>query len=147
MPNHHRMLYDDQRSTKRLSPCKARLHPPRLGQINQQGPNLDPKIVNKHLNPSVGHLRTWIGSLGPSLKLSRSFARVNSLNHHKMSEHNIIQIHNIVLWDWQYFIVYSINHSECGKHSIKCCQSHKTLLWIWTMLWRWSTELSPKKKA
>jgi len=36
--------------------------------------------------------------------------------------HNIIKIHNNDLWDWQYFVEY--------------CQSHKTLLRIWIMLWR-----------
>ena len=35
--------------------------------------------------------------------------------------HNNIQIHNNVMWDWHYFIEY--------------CQSHKTLLWIWILLW------------
>ena len=41
--------------------------------------------------------------------------------------HNIIQIHNNVLWDWQCC-------AEFSSHSSKYCQSHRTLLWIWIML-------------
>jgi hypothetical protein len=69
---------------------------------------------------------------------------------------NIIQSHNSVLWDWQYFTEYSpyslwlwrtflendsimqnIFHIqfECEKYSIKYCQFRKTLLWLWLMLW------------
>ena len=72
----------------------------------------------------------------------------------------IIQIHNGVMWDWQYFIKYSLifftfrlkleNNREC---SAEYCQSHKIPLWIWIMLWQtqqvmrwnfiWSMVMSP----
>ena len=44
--------------------------------------------------------------------------------------HNIIQIHNNVLWDCQYSMKYSTIQVECGKYSTKYWQFHKTLLWI-----------------
>ena len=47
--------------------------------------------------------------------------------------HNIIQIHNNVLWDR----LFSSIHTVCGKlweYSMGCYQSHRTLLWIWIML-------------
>ena len=47
-----------------------------------------------------------------------------SANHY--IHHNIIHIHSNVLWDWQY---------ECEEYYAKHCRSHKTLLWMWIMLW------------
>ena len=52
-----------------------------------------------------------------------------------LMEHNIIQIHNIVLWNWQYYVEYSYVQTECEEYSTKWCQSHITVLWIWIMLW------------
>ena len=43
---------------------------------------------------------------------------------HWLKFHNIIQIHNNVMWDWHYSTKYSMDY----------CQSHKNLLWIWIML-------------
>ena len=48
--------------------------------------------------------------------------------------HNIIQIHNNVLRDWQYHVKNCIIHLECEEGFAEHCQSHKTLLWIWLML-------------
>ena len=48
--------------------------------------------------------------------------------------HNIIQIHNSVVWDWQYYVVYSSHSAWMVEYSTKYCQSHGTLLWIWIML-------------
>ena len=50
------------------------------------------------------------------LRINERFENLKTL------EHNIIQIHNSVLWYW--------------KYSTVCCQSHKTLLCIWIMLCR-----------
>jgi hypothetical protein len=54
--------------------------------------------------------------------------------------HNIIKIHNSVMWDWQYFTEYflifphSIWMFEIREYLVEYFQSHKTLLWIWIML-------------
>jgi len=47
--------------------------------------------------------------------------------------HNIIQVHNNVLWDWQYYTEYSPHSHRMWEHSAKYCQSHGTLLCIWIM--------------
>ena len=49
--------------------------------------------------------------------------------------HNITQIHNGLLWDWQYFAKCSSHSGWMMEYSTKYCQSHITLLWIWVMLW------------
>ena len=51
------------------------------------------------------------------------------------SYHNIIQTHNNVLWDWQYFTEYSPYLVCMWEYSAEYYQSHRTLLWIWIMLW------------
>ena len=48
--------------------------------------------------------------------------------------HNINQIHNSVLWDWQYSAEYSIIQTLCEKYSAEDSQSHITWSWIWIML-------------
>ena len=49
-----------------------------------------------------------------------------------LPHHNIIQIHNNDMWDWQrsteYFIVHS--YTKCEEWSGEYCQSHIRLLWI-----------------
>ena len=35
--------------------------------------------------------------------------------------HNIIQTHHNVLWDWQYFVTYSIVQSECEEYFAEYC--------------------------
>ena len=49
--------------------------------------------------------------------------------------HDIIQIHDNVMRQWQYHVEYSIIHIECEEHFAKYGQSHITMLWIWIMLW------------
>ena len=60
---------------------------------------------------------------------------VNKTNHHHTLHHNILRIHDSVLWDWHYYASHSINQAECEEYFVEYCQSHKTLLWIWIMLW------------
>ena len=48
--------------------------------------------------------------------------------------YNIIQIHNNVLWDWQYYVEHFFIQIECEEYFVKYCQSHITLLWNWIML-------------
>ena len=48
--------------------------------------------------------------------------------------HNIIQIHNNVMWDWHYSIEFSHIQYEYEKYSIDYYQSCKTMLWIWITL-------------
>ena len=57
---------------------------------------------------------------------------------YKTIKHNIIQIHNNVMWDWHHFAGYSHIQFECGEYYAKYCQSHKTLIWIWLVLWEHS---------
>ena len=61
--------------------------------------------------------------------------------------HDIIHIHNNVLWDWHnsieyslhpywiYYTKYSLYSYGYEEYSIKYRQSHIKLLWIWIMLW------------
>jgi len=69
--------------------------------------------------------------------------------------HNIIQTHSSVLWDWEYFAEYelwgifcrilsptehcceseSILRSMNVRNILQNTQSHRTLLWVWIMLW------------
>ena len=46
----------------------------------------------------------------------------------------IIQIHNNVLWEWQYSTEYSPHSTLIWEYFIEYCQSRRTLLWIWIML-------------
>lgn len=39
-----------------------------------------------------------------------------------------------VLGNWRYLEEYSITRVECGKNFPWYCESHGTLLWLWTML-------------
>ena len=48
---------------------------------------------------------------------------------------NIIQIHNSVLWEWQYSMEHFTNQSECREYFVKYCQSQRTLSRIWEILW------------
>ena len=64
---------------------------------------------------------------------------------------NIIQIHNNVLWDWQYFMGHShifptfrLNVGNIRKYYVEYRQSHITLLWIWIMLCMWFNGRSMK---
>ena len=59
----------------------------------------------------------------------------------RMTLHNIIQIHNNVLWHWQYSMKYSwifttSNMNNIQKYSMEYYRSHKTLLCIWIMLFK-----------
>ena len=47
-----------------------------------------------------------------------------------ISIHNIVQIHNNVMWDLQYSHI----HIEHGNIEWNIVKSHITLLWIWKML-------------
>ena len=49
-------------------------------------------------------------------------------------DHNIIQMHNNVLWDWEYFVQYSSHSAWMKEYFVEYCLSHKTLLWIWILL-------------
>ena len=49
--------------------------------------------------------------------------------------HNIIKIHNNVLWDWRYGVKYSSHLVWTMKYSTKYCQSQRTLSCIWIMLY------------
>ena len=42
------------------------------------------------------------------------------------SVHNIIKIHNNVMWDWQYFTKYSTIQTEHEKYTMNICPSHRT---------------------
>ena len=53
---------------------------------------------------------------------------------HEQQWHNIIQIHNNVLWDWQYYAEYFSHSYWMWGIFVKYCQSHIILLWIWKML-------------
>lgn len=48
--------------------------------------------------------------------------------------HNIIQIHNSLLWDWHYSKGYCPYHTECLEYSTEYCLSRITMLRIWIML-------------
>ena len=47
--------------------------------------------------------------------------------------HNIIQIHNNVMWDWQYYVECSSHHEWRGIFHI-ILSVHIILLWIWILL-------------
>ena len=49
--------------------------------------------------------------------------------HPRVLKHNIVQIQNNVIWDWQYYVEYS-SHSICMQDIVI-----PTLLWIWMKLW------------
>ena len=51
-----------------------------------------------------------------------------------LKAHNIIQIHNIVQRDWQYYVKYSSHSVWVMEHFVEYYQSRWTLLWIWIML-------------
>ena len=84
---------------------------------------------------------------------TRTLLKVNKLGHVDVTKHwlrqifcqcefhNIIQIHNIVLWDWHYSTKYSQIFPTFGlivgnikAYFVEYCLSHITLLWIWIML-------------
>ena len=48
--------------------------------------------------------------------------------HHQFPTHNMIQLHNNIMWDWQYSM------EKISEYSMEYCHSHKTLLWIWIMV-------------
>ena len=55
--------------------------------------------------------------------------------------HNIIQIHTSVLWDWQYSEEYSSHLVWIWEeYFLEYCQSHITVLWMWIMLWSWTSQ-------
>ena len=45
------------------------------------------------------------------------------------TNHNIVQIYNNVLWDWQYSAEYFLHSTAYEEYSTKYCQSQRTLLW------------------
>ena len=81
--------------------------------------------------------------VGINQNMWRSYV-VSRIIHWKPHKHNIIQIHNNVLWDRQYWTWYSL-HSyiqyECEEYFVEYCQSHKKMLWKWIMFmkvpWSW----------
>ena len=48
--------------------------------------------------------------------------------------HNILHIHNNVMWDWQYFMILFTHSTWKMKCYAEYCQSKRTLLWTWMML-------------
>ena len=70
----------------------------------------------------------------------RSTTNPNCFWFFPLNQLNIIQIHNNVLQDWQYSVEYIFLTFRLNVRNIlatKYCQSCRTLLWIWIMLWRW----------
>ena len=53
MNNVMKMINGIESKEKGLAHAKHASIPPRLCHSNEKGPNLDPKIVSKHLNPSI----------------------------------------------------------------------------------------------
>ena len=58
--------------------------------------------------------------------------------HSSSALHNIIHIHNNVIWDWQYptifFLIFPTFSLYVGNIKEYTVKSHKTMLWIWIML-------------
>ena len=59
-----------------------------------------------------------------------------------ITHYTIIQIHNNVMWDSQYstkhsqiFPTFGLDVGNIREYSMEYYESHKTLLWIWIMLW------------
>ena len=48
--------------------------------------------------------------------------------------HNIIQTHNNVLWDWQYYAKYFHIQTKSREYYVYYCWSHKILLLFWITL-------------
>ena len=95
----------------------------------------------------IFHIKEWNSPyFGPNLIPFKHILK-NGFNYapalkHKINarwltnpNHNIIKIHNNVLWDWRYYVEYSIIQFECEEYFTKYCQSYITLLWILIMLW------------
>ena len=63
-------------------------------------------------------------------------------------EHNIIQMHNNVLWDWQYYAEYSSNSTRMMEYYVEYCPSRRPMLYIWIMLWReWTHILKWRRRV
>jgi hypothetical protein len=77
--------------------------------------------IRRVLSPESGLI--WTMTLSKLLRWRR-----------EEDDHNIIQIHSVHC-DWQYSTKYSTIHTECEDYSTQYYQSHRTLLWIWIMLW------------
>ena len=64
-------------------------------------------------------------------KYWRIFCGMMSISHN----HNIIHVHNNILREWEYSVIYSHTRTKCRDYSVEECQFDVTLLRILIMLW------------
>jgi hypothetical protein len=65
------------------------------------------------------------------------FETDKNMFHWNYGNYNITLFTSITLFYETNNIPYDILHiqSECGEYPVKHCQSHRTLIWIWIVLW------------